>query len=288
MFTTTQENEYFALKTLDAGSPESENHFRLEVKALSKIRAKKKVHLVEVLTTFEYDNKYHLLFRWADGGNLEDLWKGSKEALTRDSVCWIAQQCQGLADGLDGIHNAKLSSREVDEAAQVQTTGKSWGLTTTLMKTDNKDCGRHGDIKPPNILWFKQDASKYGPDRGILKISDFGLTTFHTALTTQVSPKEQNGCTWTYAPPEYDLEEDISRPFDIWSLGCVYLEFITWALLGSKGVAEFSKKRFEERGDRPRMWMDSFYSIERVGEERQAIVKKSVKFVGFCSEHLVY
>lgn len=248
-----------------------------------KIRAKKKEHLVDVLTTFQYDSKYHLLFRWADGGNLSDLWRGlSNRPLTRDLVCWIAQQCQGLADGLDGIHNAKLSSREVDSTAGVQTAGKALRQTMkNLPLYDNKDCGRHGDIKPPNILWFKQDANGRDYDWGVLKISDFGLTTFHTALTTQVSPREQNGCTWTYAPPEYDLKEDISRPFDIWSLGCVYLEFVTWALLGSRGVHDFAHKRLGELGDRPKMRLDSFYSlVQEAGQERHAIVKHCVKDVG--------
>lgn len=246
-----------------------------------KIRAKKRPHLVDILTTFKYDNKYHLLFRWADGGNLADLWDdGINEVMSYKLVLWIAEQCHGLADGLDGIHNAKLSSREVDSTVQLPneppspTTGRS--LSLPGMRTDNKDCGRHGDIKPPNILWFKQDANPHGP--GTLKISDFGLTSFHTALTTQVSPAEQNGCTWTYAPPEYDLQEDISRPFDIWSLGCVYLEFMTWALRGSKGVVEFREERSTERGSRPKMRLDNFFVLQMVdsGDQRVAVVKDSV------------
>ncbi|KAK7717462.1 hypothetical protein SLS64_002954 [Diaporthe eres] len=228
---------------------ENETHFRLEVTALTKIRAKQKPHLVDVLTTFKYDNKYHLLFRWACGGNLSSLWEETDKSLSRNTVCWIAQQCWGLADGLDGIHNAKLSIEEVGQVQQPSTgppsptKGKSW---ISALKTNKKDCGRHGDIKPPNILWFKQDENDYG--LGVLKISDFGLTTFHTALTTQASPRDQNGCTWTYAPPEYDLKEDISRPFDIWSLGCVYLEFITWALLGPAGIKDFRERRESEQG----------------------------------------
>lgn len=275
------------MKTLDAGNSESENHFRLEVTALMKIRAKQKSHLVDVLTTFKYDNKYHLLFRWACGGNLSSLWEDSKEKLTRDTVCWIAQQCWGLADGLDGIHNAKLSVHEVNQVQQPSTgppsptAGKSW---FSALRTDQKDCGRHGDIKPPNILWFKQDENKYG--LGALKISDFGLTTFHTALTTQASPRDQNGCTWTYAPPEYDLKEDISRPFDIWSLGCVYLEFITWALLGPAGIQTFRDKRLNERGDRPKMKFDNFYSLLKgSGEDRDSMVKVCVGKVGLLSRN---
>lgn len=281
LFGKNQKNESFALKTLDAGNSENETHFRLEVTALTKIRAKQKPHLVDVLTTFKYDNKYHLLFRWACGGNLSSLWEETDETLSRNTVCWIAQQCWGLADGLDGIHNAKLSIQEVNVVQKPSTgppsptMGKSW---ISALKTNQKDCGRHGDIKPPNILWFKQDENNYG--MGVLKISDFGLTTFHTAMTTQASPRDQNGCTWTYAPPEYDLKEDISRPFDIWSLGCVYLEFITWALRGPTGIENFRNQRLGERGGRPKMKFDTFYAITGSGENRDSIVKDCVKAVG--------
>lgn len=287
-FETNQPNESFALKTLDAGNAENETHFRLEVTALTKIRAKQKPHLVDVLTTFKYDNKYHLLFRWACGGNLSSLWKEANENLSRNTVCWIAQQCWGLADGLDGIHNAKLSVEEVGQVQQPSTgppsptKGRSW---FSALKTNKKDCGRHGDIKPPNILWFKQDENDYEKDYGlgVLKISDFGLTTFHTALTTQAPPKDQNGCTWTYAPPEYDLKEDISRPFDIWSLGCVYLEFITWALLGPSGIKDFQERRLSEHGGRPKWTSDSFYCLRGAGETRDAMVKVCVEEVGLES-----
>lgn len=281
-----QENEFFALKTLDAGNSDSKTHFRLEVTALTKIRAKEKPHLVDVLTTFKYDNKYHLLFRWASGGNLSNLWENSDKQLRRNAVRWIAQQCLGLADGLDGIHNAKLSVREVDQVQQPSTAPPSPTTAKSLisnLKNEKKDCGRHGDIKPPNILWFKQDENAYG--LGTLKISDFGLTTFHSALTTQVSPRDQGGCTWTYAPPEFDLKEDISRPFDIWSLGCVYLEFITWALQGPEGIDSFTEERSSERGSRPKMKLDSFYYLKVVGETREPMVKVCVQKVSPKSEN---
>lgn len=272
------------MKTLEAGDTLSQTHFRLEVKALMKIRAKEKRHLVNVLTTFKYDKKYHLIFRWATGGNLSDLWSAPDAPLSHKSVCWLAQQCWGLADGLDGIHNAKMSSRDVEEVQQPPSppSPQQPSLWLSTLVPDQKDYGRHGDIKPPNILWFQQDQNKYGP--GVLKISDFGLTTFHSALTTKISPREQEiELTLTYAPPEWDLKEDISRPFDIWSLGCVYLEFLTWALLGSRGIMNFRTNRSNETGSRKKFVTDNFYSVQGVGEARHAIVKVSVQNVGLHS-----
>lgn len=84
------------------------------------------------------------------------------------------------------------------------------------------------------------------------------------------------------APPEYDLREDLSQPFDIWSLGCTYLEFITWLLLGAEGVENFRQIRLDERDSRPKLKMDTFYKLVEAGKSRHAEVKESVKTVS-CS-----
>lgn len=286
-----QENEFFALKTLEAGDARSQTHFCLEVKALMKIKATQRSHLVDLVTTFKYDNKYNLLFRWANGGNLSDLWK-QPAARVEDpssphkSMCWLAQQCWGLADALDGIHNARMSLREIDEVEPLSNIGVAPKQTASMTtrfgpsKNDSKDCGRHGDIKPPNILWFEQDENDFG--HGNLKISDFGITTFHTEWTTKIDPKkEEIEVTYTYAAPEWDLKEDISRPFDIWSLGCVFLEFVTWRLHGLDGLQRFRDQRSNEKGSRPKFTFDKdnieiFYVVQGFGDERIAIVKESV------------
>lgn len=140
------------------------------------------------------------------------------------------------------------------------------------------DCGRHGDIKPENVLWFSQDQNRFG--HGELKISDFGLTTFHSMLTTKVSPRGV-AVTQTYMAPEYDLNEDLSRSFDIWSLGCTYLEFITWMLLGADGLEKFSALRLQETGSRKSFYCDNFYKIIREEKRTRAEVKESVMRVSY-------
>lgn len=124
---------------------------------------------------------------------------------------------------------------------------------------DDKDCGRHGDIKPQNILWFSQENNIHG--HGVLKISDFGVTMFHSELTTKVLPEKVRGVTQSYAAPEYELGNSVSRPYDIWSLGCIFIEFITWALLGFEGVQEFRAKRKADRHNKSNFELDDFYRI---------------------------
>lgn len=255
------------------------------------LKIKSRKHLVKLLTTYQHQNQYHLIFRWAEGGNLADLWKThiKNPKVDHDRICWFSEQCHGLAYGLDGIHDTKLSQEDLGDIqgsplptppikAMAQTQYLSViqdGLNANASR--DRDCGRHGDIKPENVLWFSQDGNQFG--HGELKISDFGLTTFHSMLTTKVSP-QGIAVTHTYMAPEYDLNEDLSRAFDIWSLGCTYLEFITWILLGAGGLVDFSKMRLQETGSNKNFVCDNFYKIIREANgRRRAEVKDSVERV---------
>lgn len=262
--------------------------FQLEVKALLKIKSRK--HVVKLLTTYEHHNHYHLIFRWAEGGNLADMWRThvKEPVIDHGRICWFAEQCYGLAHGLDGIHDTKLSQKEVDDIqGSLATTPPTRAAPQTQYLTVKQfdvhkdalpdgDYGRHGDLNPENVLWFSQDHNRFG--HGELKISDFGLTTFHSMLTTEVCPVGVP-VTYTYMAPEYDLYEEVSRPFDIWSLACTYLEFITWMLLGADGLDKFSERRLNETGSRKNFLCDNFYKIIREGKNTRAEVKQSVEKV---------
>lgn len=220
-------------------------------------------HLVTAAAAFKYQNKYHLLFAWAEGGDLTNFWKTQIPEPTGRSIFWFAEQCHGLASGLDGIHNAKTSVADIENLVpdtRYSTSSPSpQSPTSPHRQHDSQVHGRHGDIKPENILWFKQDHNEH--DLGVLKITDFGVTAFHSAKTTQV-PAREILCSKTYAAPEYNISDArVSRPFDIWSLGCLYLEFITWILLGNESIDKFASKRMNDKGNRPRFKTDDFFSI---------------------------
>lgn len=275
----------FALKSLKPlGLEETQKYaeFRLEVKALLKVKPRRHLE-VDLITTFEHKDRYHLLFRWAEGGNLDDLWtkKHRHPEVTHKRVCWLAQQCEGLAYGLEGIHNTKMVAEDFETIetlcnSRMSTQASESGPGASTDDSDGKDYGRHGDIKPQNILWFKQDDNQFG--LGVLKLSDFGLTEFHRSLTTKVSPKNIR-VTPTYSAPEREIDEKLSRPFDIWSLGCIFLEFVTWFLLGAEGLSLFNGDRLQDNaGSRdPRFAMDNFYMLVTPERGRaRAEVKPSV------------
>ena len=108
-------------------------------------------------------------------------------------------------------------------------------------KPERRLFGRHGDVKPNNILLFSDTKSTKG--LGTLKITDFGITRFSTEDEKFLREDEKVSCTYTYQSPECVLAKSISTACDIWALGCLYLEFILWYLRGYEAVQAFSKER---------------------------------------------
>lgn len=261
------------------------------------LKIKNRRHLVKLLATYEHQNQYHLVFRCAEGGNLVDLWENHTRnpLIDHGRICWFAEQCHGLARGLEGIHDAKPSQEGAHEEEAHEGPPKptfpnkvtSQSQEPTVKQEEvhanswqGLDYGRHGDIKPQNVLWFSQDQNQFG--HGELKICDFGATTFTTTPAAKI-PATEAQVTWTFAGPEFETNEYVSRSFDIWSLGCTYLLFITWILLGADGLEDFTQSRMQERTGRHKFRVDNFYNLIRDGEDRRAEVKDSVKKVSYPS-----
>lgn len=103
--------------------------------------------------------------------------------------------------------------------------------------------GFHADITPENVLFFRTSDPK---DLGLLSISDFGLSSLHRSASRSKIPNIEvpgapgNG----YRPPECDIEGGIvSQGYDVWTLGCLFLEMLTW-LMGSRDLLkEFQEER---------------------------------------------
>lgn len=171
------------------------------------------------------------------------MWHQNAPKQSNSQWLWFAEQCLGLASGLGCIHNTDLGRTEIP-------------FKKLPWSADDRTCGRHGDIKPNNVLWFRdQDydskahingngKGEHG-EHGRLRICDFGLTRFSHPKATTTSAGVLR-LTQTYRPPEYDTVKKVSRAFDIWSLGGMYLEMITWLLLGGEGVNDFEEKRMDD------------------------------------------
>ena len=122
-----------------------------------------------------------------------------------EAVLWLLQQMKGLSDAIRLIHGI------------------------SLIRT-----GYHHDIKPDNILLFAAHNGHY-----VFKIADFGCARMHQRTRKHDSEKtpSQRG-TVRYQSPDGDRNNGLSRPNDIWSIGCVFLELMDWFCvpLGSRYI----------------------------------------------------
>jgi len=146
----------------------------------------------------------------------------------------------GIASGLDSVHNfAKAHPLSADSPSKVV---RQKDIKSSTQR--NKSLyGRHGDIKPENILWFPRIEGS-GDEMGVLQIADFGLGTFHCRESRSKIDPNNVVSSPNYEAPECQLHKPVSRAYDIWSLGCLYLEFITWLLMGEAKIDEFSNEHF--------------------------------------------
>ncbi|KAL2784309.1 kinase-like domain-containing protein [Aspergillus keveii] len=233
------------------------SNFTLEQKAYLDLGPSAHPYIIDLLFTYEYRNNLHLVFLWADGTLLEYWQMNPIPVITPAFFTWTIQQMTGIASGLAYLHEFKDP------------------------RTGEPRFGRHGDIKAQNILRF---PSWLGP--GILKIADLGLARVHGKDSrSNVDPKSVR-CSPTYSPPDTLRGCRISRKFDIWSLGAMLLDWISYSLLGYRAIAEFSALRL--RGSPsvfPEFRQDTFYTAngEMVNPHVVAWVDK-LKRLPHCSQ----
>lgn len=84
--------------------------------------------------------------------------------------------------------------------------------------------------------------------------------------------------TETYRAPEFDMPHGkISRSSDIFSLGCVFLEFVTWYMEGHHSASEdFATQRMEFERESG-FETDTFFRVEDQSGSKFAVIKSGVK-----------
>jgi serine/threonine protein kinase len=245
---------------------------------LNSIAQKNHRHIVKLLATYRYRSRYHLLFPWAPC-NLRVYWALNPiPGWNRTSVLWMLEQLVGLTCGLYEVHNFKIDKVQQATLSPIQTPDPTRLLvpgTGTDISVAEEDYryGRHGDLKPENILWSNELE---GVDQmGVLQIADFGLGRFHGRASRSQMLAKSAIASPTYEPPEIPLNEKVSRAYDIWSLGCVFLEFITWRLGGKPLLSEFEWRREVHGGDDT--VNDKFFTVINYKKPDQyAVVRREV------------
>jgi serine/threonine protein kinase len=189
-------------------------------------------------------------------------------------VLWSLRQMAGLACGLSEIHNFRVPC---DFPAVVNASPREARY------------GLHGDIKPKNILYFRQRPN-YEDPIGVLQIADFGLARLHRFESRSRVPSNTVIASPTYSPPDSMIGMFISRAYDMWCLGCVYLEFISWLILGVEAIHEFSNSRGTTYTQSTEFSDDFFYT--KLGDTvvvRQGVIDwvRELKGQQRCSQALL-
>lgn len=188
---------------------------------------------------------------------------------------WFADESCGIATDLTKVHNFSYTNEDPSQA--------------TLATDKRKRYGIHGDIKPENILVFYDSPGEM--PRWV--ISDFGLCEFHSRESRSQMQVRIAGHSPTYRAPEADIDTVRSTCYDVWCLGCVFLQNIIWILKGWEGVESFSEERSmthkfpypDEEYEFPPIPEDVFFETftGAVGGKLMARVKPSV--ITVCLEH---
>ncbi|KAI5920485.1 kinase-like domain-containing protein [Camillea tinctor] len=209
----------YALKVLKS-RPFTEAAYEREASQLKRFNGKINPHLVTLLASYTFKGYAHFLFPWADS-NLSTFWKTSQPERNPSFVRW-------LADQFLGITRAVLTIHEPDH-----------------LKEDSPLYGRHGDIKPDNILCY----TVKGCDYKRLVVADFGLSSIHHEATRTYVPDTRKPVTPGYRPPESDTivsNCQISRNYDIWTLGCLFMEILVWYLGNNEMLLKFQHDRISQ------------------------------------------
>jgi serine/threonine protein kinase len=189
----------------------------------------------------------------------------------------MLEQLEGLTCGLYEVHNFKinkakptLSTVQALDPTRLLVPGT---VTDISVAVEDYLYGRHGDLKPENILWSNE--IKGVDPMGVLQIADFGLGRFHGRASRSQMLAKSSIASPTYEPPEIPLNEKVSRAYDIWSLGCVILEYITWRLGGKPLLGEFERLRLVDGGDD--ITNDKFFTVINYNKPGQdAVVRREV------------
>ena len=138
------------------------------------------------------------------------------------------------------------------------------------------------------MLWFQDPNSAHG---GTLQITDFGHAEPSIFKSDIRKPGSRAAFSPSYQPPECDIPGGlIGVSSDIWSLGCLYLEFISWLLGSWNLVQEFQKKRLTVDPLYANIQTDTLFLIEKVREtgNLRVLIKPAVTSVNKPAINLVY
>ncbi|MCJ1475517.1 hypothetical protein MMC13_004180 [Lambiella insularis] len=206
--------------------------FDKEVKILEELRRySSHPHLNTYYATWTQEGKYYMLLPYANCNLREYMKKHLFGPPKKENTLWLLSQFHGLAEALRCVHILTEPPEQTTSA----------GLAAGRPK---RRSAWHHDVKPENILAFFDK-----PSDCTFKLADFGsgkVSQLRSGLLS-LNTRSPSG-TLTYEAPDATVNGGaISRKYDIWSLGCVFLELLNWAIYDYEAVERFTDERDARR-----------------------------------------
>ncbi|EWZ85597.1 serine/threonine protein kinase [Fusarium oxysporum f. sp. lycopersici MN25] len=177
-------------------------------------------HLIQAIAFYRKGPNNCLVFPWARGGDLANFWRTDASNLDEDLVEWALAQIEGICHGIMSLHDESM---------------------------------RHGYLKPEKILHFPQKSGGHG----LLKVAGPRIVNLHAKYTRdQALATRKDFDYWLYLPPEVDYDRMVSLKADVWSLGCIFLEFVIWLVYGQGHLSKFHQ-HLKVDPEMDRFWSDS-------------------------------
>ncbi len=224
--------------------------FCQEYDALKAATRNRHRNVVELLNAFRYEDenkviRYNFSFPLAVG-NLKEIFNHHPHKNSSESNSKPSLTATRLSDDFYLIANKSLWS-------------EFEGLASALAHLHGKCHIAHSDIKPSNVLLYGPYGS---PPTITAKLTDFGLAVdLNTRLTWQLGSKEAQSA-WQYDAPEirtafkrsqnpsspteptgvtHDLNAEQLMSGDVWKLGSVFTEMLTFLIEGLDSTLRFRK-----------------------------------------------
>jgi len=215
------------------------DEFEQELNALQATRKENHPRLIRFLSSCEKANTYYILLPWADGSTLNRFWENNcpkTRPRNRELIRKSLNQLVHLSDALRVFHALNF---------------------------------RHGDLKPDNILHFTNRSGQIDS----FVIADLGISRHHHRVTgLRNEATLTRATTATYEAPEVFTDAASGKPrprrYDVWSLGCIILEYVVWLLWDISAVDAMTSAR-----EHPAF---AFYLTRRDFGVRTAIVHPEV------------
>lgn len=254
------------------------------IKIFKSLNRRNERRTIELLATFSINDQYFLMFP-AAYSSLGEFWQGTTPNFGRDTMLWLAKECYEIASCLYRIHSrtehSENSEQQHNNLEDAHISGGS---------DRNRCLFLHANINHNNTLLFNTNTNNdliigY-PKLVISQIREF-QPTFEQGLF-----ELPTGDSITCRPPETETEMYCGLNYDIWALGCLYLESITWILEDWDGVDRFSRERLEEDRNLMNTYLrsliaeDKFFTCLGYGppEKLRAIINPAVTKVSSNSE----